>query len=111
MELQITVSKEFKSGQECLLQKLYNYLSQPISLERDERISGAVGWLLLFSFIVAYDAYAIKGKKIETLTRFFWRKTDNGINKTIPLLLWFALTAHLVLEKDIRRKAFSTKSS
>ena len=103
-------SKEFKSGQESHLQKLYNYFSQPISLERDERISGLVGWLLLFLFIVTYDALAIKTKRIETLTRFFWRKTDNGINKVFPLLLWFALTAHLVIEKDVRRKAFNKKS-
>ena len=101
--------KKFKSGMEYRLQKLYDYYSSPIVLEKDERISGAYGWLLLFTAIFLYDAYAIKTKKLETLTRFFWRKTENPTSSLIPIALWTGLTTHLLLEKSIRRKAFGDK--
>lgn len=101
-------NKEFRSGQESHLQKLYNYYTQPISLDKDERISGLIGWVLLLAIIVSYDYYAIKSKKIETLTRFFWRHTEKGFTKPLPIFLWTILTAHLLFEKDIRRKKFGT---
>lgn len=104
-------NKESKSGPESHLQKLYDYISQPISLEKDERTSGLIGWLILASFIVAYDAYAIKTKKVETLTRFFWRNTEQGIRRVVPIIIWSTLTAHLVLEKDVRKKKFGIKNN
>ena len=97
----------FKSGEALPLQKLYNYYSSPVILEKDERISGAYGWIGIIAAIVAFDAFAIKTKKIETLTRFFWRSTESPIKSLIPISAWLVLTAHLLLEKDIRRNRFN----
>lgn len=97
----------FKSGEAYHLQKLYKYYSSPINLEKDYKISGLIGWALLIALIVAYDAYAIKTKKIETLTRSFWRMSEGKITKFPVLIAWGILTAHLVLEKDIRRKIYN----
>jgi hypothetical protein len=100
------VVKKFKNGTESHLQKLYNYFSDPIVLEKDNRVSGGYAWAALFAAIIAYDIYSIKTKKTETLTRFFWRQTENKINSLVPLAVWSGLTIHLLLEKSIRRKAF-----
>lgn len=98
--------KKYKSGTEFLPPKLSNYYKQPIHLAKDERKSGLYAWGLMALFVVAYDAYAIKTKKAETLTRAFWRSTEKGVQKYIPLLIWSLITAHLVIEKDIRKKKF-----
>lgn len=103
--------KEFKSGQESPLQKLFNYYTQPISLDKDERLSGLIGWVSLFAFVVAYDAYAIKSGKIETLTRFFWRNTESKAAKYAPIFAWLILTGHLLLEKDVRKKKFGIQKN
>lgn len=100
------VAKKYKNGMEYHLHKLYNYFSNPIELQKDERTSGFFGWLLLATYIVAYDAYAIKTKKTETLTRFFWRQTEKPIKSLLPVTLWTGLTVHLLLEKSVRKKAF-----
>lgn len=98
--------KKSKSGTVFLPQKLSSYYKQPIHLTKDDRQSGLYAWALMAMFVIAYDAYAIKTKKAETLTRAFWRLTEKGIQKYIPLLLWSAITLHLVLEKDVRKKKF-----
>jgi len=105
------VEKKYKNGTEYHLQKLYNYFSDPIVLEKDSRISGGYAWLAMFAAIVAYDIYSIKSKKTETLTRFFWRQTENKVSSLAPLAIWSGLTIHLLLEKSIRRKAFGNTSS
>lgn len=97
---------EYKSGGESPLQKLSNYYTSPLYLEKDERTSGTYAWGLLFGLVLAYDVYAIKTKKVETLTRAFWRHTDKPLRKVIPIAAWTGLTAHLLLEKNIRRKKF-----
>lgn len=102
---------ESKSGEAFHLQKLSNYYSSPISLEKDDRITGLYGWLLLAAVIIAYDAYAIKTKKIETLTRAFWRLTEKPIHGVIPIATWLGLTIHLMAEKNIRKKRFGTRNS
>ena len=63
---------KFKSGEALPLQKLSDYYSSPRLLDKDERVSGLYAWLALLAAVAAYDAYAIKTKKAETLTRFFW---------------------------------------
>lgn len=95
-----------KNGKALPLQKLYNYYSNPINLEKDERISGVYGWVMVAGLIAAYDAYAIKTKKAETLTRYFWRSTENTKSSLLPVLSWLILTGHLLLEKEVRRKKF-----
>jgi hypothetical protein len=101
--------KKFKSGTEYHLQKLFNYYKQPIVLDKDNRTSGAYAWSIMFIAIILYDVYAIKTKKAETLTRFFWRQTEKPIHGLLPVFLWFAITAHLILEKKVRKKILTTK--
>lgn len=95
-----------KSGKAFPLQKLSSYYSTPIHLEKDDRISGAYAWLALATAVIAYDTYAITSKKAETLTRYFWRSTEEPKKSIIPLTCWAILTAHLLVEKNIRRKKF-----
>ena len=66
-----------------------------------------MAWGVLLSSIIAYDIYAVRSQKIETLTRAFWRLTEEPIKKIIPITVWIGLTAHLLLEKDIRKKKFN----
>ena len=54
---------KYKNGEDSPLHKLYRYYSSPISLEKDERKSGAYAWAFIFGLVVAYDVYAIKSKK------------------------------------------------
>jgi len=100
--------KKFKNGTEYHLQKLSDYYSSPINLEKDDRISGTYAWLGVLSMVLAYDVYAIKTKKAETLTRSFWRLTDKPLKSIVPLTAWAALSVHLLLEKNIRKKKFGT---
>jgi len=95
-----------KNGKALPLQKLSNYYSSPISLEKDDRISGAYAWLALAAAVVAYDTFAISTKKAETLTRYFWRSTEEPKKSIVPLTCWAILTTHLLVEKNIRRKKF-----
>lgn len=96
--------KKSKSGTEYHLQKLSNYFTQPVILEKNQSKTGVIGWLGLVGVIVLYDAYAIKSKKIETLTRSFWRHTENKTGQSIFIGAWLGLTFHLLFEKMIRKK-------
>ena len=116
--LQITVKqiqqvimeeKKFKNGMEFHQQKLYNYYSQPLDLSKDDRVSGTYAWIALLSAVLAYDIYAIKHKRAETLTRAFWRNTEKTKTGIIPVALWGVATVHLIAEKRIRRMAFVNK--
>ena len=100
--------KKSKSGTAFHQQKLSKMLSNPVNLEKDDRVSGLIGWLGLMSIIIIYDIYAIRTKKIETLTRSFWRHTEKLMGKSIFIGAWLGLTFHLLLEKMIRKK-YSTK--
>lgn len=101
--------KKFKNGMEFHQQKLYNYYSQPLDLSKDDRVSGTYAWIALLSAVLAYDIYAIKHKKAETLTRAFWRNTEKTKTGIIPVALWGVATVHLIAEKRIRRMAFVNK--
>lgn len=96
--------KKYKSGTAFPLQKLSDYYSSPIDLEKNGRISGIFGWALLAAYVVGYDLLAIKTKKAETLTRSFWRLSEGKMSKAPVLGLWMIITFHLMLEKDVRRK-------
>lgn len=98
---------KFKNGEALPLQKLSNYYSSPIILDKDERVSGLYAWLALLAAVAAYDAYAIKTKKVETLTRFFWRSTEHPTKSLVPISIWLLVTGHLLLEKNIRKNKFN----
>jgi len=63
------------------------------------------------SIVVAYDAYAIKTKKAETLTRYFWRSTEDIKKSIFPIACWTLITAHLLMEKQVRRRKFIQQNS
>jgi len=105
------VVKKSTNGPVFHQQKLYNYYKNPVVLEKDDRVSGAYAWILLFAAIVAYDTFAIKTKKVETLTRAFWRSTEQPVKNIIPIGLWLTLSFHLLGEKTIRKKLFGGKSN
>jgi hypothetical protein len=98
------VVKKFKSGTESLRLKLSDAISSPLILEKEERKSGTIAWGGLVLGIIAYDIYAIKSKKIETLTRSFWRLTEKPLTGIIPVGAWLGLTFHLLIEKLVRKK-------
>ena len=100
------VEKKSRSGTEYHLQKLYKYYSNPIDLKKDSRLSGLIAWLGLMAYVIAYDTYAIKTKKAETLTRSFWRLSEGKLSKAPVLGAWLTITFHLMLEKEIRRKVY-----
>jgi hypothetical protein len=95
---------KFKNGEAYPLQELSNYFSSPINLEKDARLTGLIGWAALVAFVVGYDLFAIKSQKAETLTRSFWRLSEGKVSKFPVLAAWMIVTAHLVIEKDVRRK-------
>ena len=101
------VERKSKNGKAFRLQKLSDYYSSPISLDKDHRISGIYAWAFLFGSVVAYDIYAIKTQKAETLTRAFWRITEKPIKSLVPITMWVGLTAHLLIEKEVRKKKFN----
>lgn len=102
------VVKKFRSGTEYHLQKLSNVFSSPLVLERQTRKSGVSAWAGLALVIIAYDFYAIKSRRIETLTRSFWRLTEKPTTGSIFIGAWLGLTFHLLIEKLIR-KSISNK--
>ena len=94
---------------EFLQQKLSNVFSTPLVLERENKKSGTVAWGGLALGIIAYDIYAIKSKKIETLTRSFWRLTEKPISGSIFTGVWLGLTFHLLIEKPLRKTISTLK--
>lgn len=97
------VVKKYKSGTEYLRLKLSDAISAPLILDRQGKKSGTTAWGGLALAIIAYDIYAIKSKKIETLTRSFWRLTETKITGSIFTGVWLGLTFHLLIEKLIRK--------
>jgi len=97
------VVKKSKNGTESLRLKLSEALSTPFVLEKQDKKSGTIAWGTLALSILAYDIYAIKSKKIETLTRSFWRLTEKPLTSIIPIGVWLGLSFHLLIEKPIRK--------
>lgn len=93
------------STKASLQQKLSDYYKSPISFERSDGVfRGEFAWLLLVFGIIVYEVFAIKTKKAETLTKGFWRSTNNKVTGFVPVTAWMILTLHLILEKRIRQK-------
>jgi hypothetical protein len=97
------VVKKSRSGSEYLQQKLSKVFDSPFILEKHDKKSGALAWGGLALGILAYDIYAIKSKKIETLTRSFWRLTEKPLTGSIYTGVWLGLTFHLLIEKLLRK--------
>ena len=97
------VAKKLKSGMGFHRQKLSDAFSEPLRLEKSDTTSGVLAWCMLVLVIIAYDVYAIKSKRIETLTKSFWRMTENKISGSIFTGAWLGLTFHLLIEKLIRK--------
>lgn len=100
------VVKKSRNGTEYLQQKLSKVFESPFSLDKHDKKSGLIAWGGLAFGIIAYDVYAIKSKKIETLTRSFWRLTEKPLTGSIFTGVWLGLTFHLLIEK-LLRKSFS----
>ena len=98
------VVKKLSSGLELLRPKLSDIFSTPLVLEKNNQKSGSIAWGGLAAGIIAYDIYAIKSKKVETLTRAFWRLTEKPLIGIIPVGVWLGLTFHLLIEKLVRKK-------
>jgi len=88
---------------EFLQQKLSSAFSTPLVLDKQDKKSGSIAWSGLALGIIVYDIYAIKSKKIETLTRSFWRLTEKPLTGSIFTGVWLGLTFHLLIEKLIRK--------
>lgn len=97
------VVKKSKNGMASLQHKLSDAFSTPLILDKQDRKSGTIAWGGLALGIIAYDIYAIKSKKIETLTRSFWRLTEKPIEGSLLIGAWLGLTFHLLIEKQIRK--------
>ena len=94
---------ELKNLEVFLLRRLSSAFSGPLILEKEARKSGVGAWVAVALGIIAYDVYAIKSKKIETLTRSFWRLTEKPTTGSIFIGVWLGLTFHLLIEKLIRK--------
>lgn len=97
------VVKKLKNGTEFLQLKLSEAIRTPLVLDNTDKKSGSIAWGGLALGIIAYDIYAIKSKKIETLTRSFWRLTEKPLTASILIGVWLGLTFHLLIEKLIRK--------
>lgn len=100
------VVKKYKNGTVYLHQKLSDIFSTPLILDKEDKKSGIPAWGGLVLGIIAYDIYAIKSKRIETLTRSFWRLTEKPFTGIALIGVWLGLTFHLLIEKLVR-KSFS----
>jgi len=96
--------RKYKSGSAYPLQKLFNYYSSPIDLKKTNAKSGLLGWALLASTVIAYDIYAIKSQKVETLTKSFWRLSEGKGSKAPVLGAWLIISFHLMFEKHVRKR-------
>jgi hypothetical protein len=96
------VVKKLKNGTVFHRQKLSDVVGAPLDLNSLDKKSGLSAWGVRIGIIV-YDVYAIKSKKIETLTRSFWRITEKPKIGSIFIGVWLGLTFHLLIEKLIRK--------
>lgn len=91
-----------------LLRELFDKAFLAPSLEKDSA-SGVFAWASMLSAILAYEIYAIRSKKIETLTKFFWRVTEKPILGNVFTGVWLGLTFHLLIEKSLRKTISTLK--
>lgn len=79
------------------------------------KVRGEYGWLTMAGGIVAYDLWAIKSGKAETLSGAMWRSLEHPMKFPILFASWAILTHHLLLGKKARasysiaKTTFTTK--
>jgi hypothetical protein len=64
--------------------------------------SGEWAWLGLAAVVTSYDLYAIKTRKVETLSTALWKSLANPVKAPVSFLIWGSLTWHLFLNKQAR---------
>ena len=96
-------AKKLKNGMVFRHLKLSNAVGGPLDLNSFDKKSGLPAWLTLALAIIAYDIYAIKSERFETLTRSFWRITEKPKIGSVLTGVWLSLTFHLLIEKSVRK--------
>jgi hypothetical protein len=74
-----------------------------VELEEFKKIPGDFAWIALAAGIVAYDVFAIKTKKAETMSSAIWRSLAHPIKSPLAALIWLSLTWHLFGNKQARK--------
>lgn len=67
----------------------------------DTLITGLLGWLILAGVIFAYDAAAIKTKKIETLSTAAWSAQRHPLKGLVTGAIWGAISWHLFCDRGV----------
>ena len=71
-------------------------------MSREEKISGEYAWLIMALGITAYDLFAIKTKKIETMSTALWRSLHHPFKLPVAAIAWAILSYHLFASKNAR---------
>lgn len=74
-----------------------------MALKHQDKLSGDIGWLLLISYIVTYDALALYSNKTETLSSALWRSLSHPYKSPVAMALWGCLTWHLFGNPNARQ--------
>ena len=75
----------------------------PINLEKGQRRTGVSGWVLVGVVVLAWDLWAIRTQKVETLTRRVWRLSKTSWGGFVLQSIWGILTVHLLVEARLRQ--------
>lgn len=68
-----------------------------------EKPSGAFGWFMIAAVATAYDLYAMKTKKVETLSSAYWRWSDHPVGGLLTSAVWAATSYHLIIDNPVRK--------
>lgn len=60
--------------------------------------SGAFGWLLIFAVATTYDIYALKTRKVETLSNAYWRWSRHPVGGLVTAGAFAAIAFHLIID-------------
>lgn len=60
-----------------------------------KKITGFYAWILMALGICAYDMYAIKSNKYETMSTALWNSLAHPFKSAPLILVWLGITHHL----------------
>ena len=63
---------------------------------------GDYAWVIMALGILAYDMFAMKSKKVETMSSAMWRSLSHPIKAPLAGVCWAILTHHLFANKRAR---------
>lgn len=66
------------------------------------KLNGFWAWLIMALSILAYDIFAIKTKKAETMSTALWRMLQNPTHSPALMMVWLSITYHLFINKQAR---------